>query len=110
MIAEARTVTIIMSAPTAAKLEWRNSIMTVMDAPAPSSGRIRSAAAPAPSAPSPRVGGFSREISGSGCSAGVVLAGRWTIRVLIGYLPAGIMIAAASSPRTTCVFSAANRR
>ena len=84
MMAEARTVMIIMSAPMAAKLEWRNSIMTVMEQPAPSSGRIRSAAAPAPSLPSARVGGFSREISGSGRNAGVVLAGRWTIRMLIG--------------------------
>ena len=76
MMADARTVTIIMSAPTAAKLERLNSIMTVMEAPAPSSGRMRSAAAPAPSAPSARVGGLSRNTSGSACNAGVVRAGR----------------------------------
>ena len=68
----------------AAKLEWRNSIMTVMEQPAPSNGRIRRAAAPAPSAPSSRTGGLSRETPCSGCNAGVVLAGRWMIRMLIG--------------------------
>ena len=55
---EARMVTTIIRAPTAARLEPRNSIMTVMDAPAPSNGTSMSRLR-APLSPSGSAGGRS---------------------------------------------------
>ncbi|GGC97066.1 hypothetical protein GCM10011512_25080 [Tersicoccus solisilvae] len=79
---DARTVTIIINAPTAARLDPRNSIITVMDAPAPSSG-IRDIMFIPPRPPSTGGGAFST--NGSGVrDGGVVRPGRWTRRTLIG--------------------------
>ncbi|GAB3564354.1 hypothetical protein GCM10027344_22960 [Spelaeicoccus albus] len=84
MTIDPTTVTTIMSAPTAARLEPRKSIMSVIDMAAPSIGIIESMFMPPE--PSGVAGGFSTIIGSPDRVGSAVRAGRWSRRTLIARL------------------------